>query len=52
MQMSILEDEWRAVRERAPGLAPAVDSAPSTDSAPVAGLAPAGGLAPAVEPAR
>ena len=52
MQMSILEDEWRAVRERAPGLVPAVDPAPSTDSAPVAGLAPAGGLAPAVEPAR
>jgi len=39
IQMSILEDEWRATRERALGLAPAM------------GLTPTVELAPAVEPA-
>jgi RimJ/RimL family protein N-acetyltransferase len=52
IQMSILEDEWRAVRERALGLAPAIDLAPPADPAPVAELASAGGQAPAVKPAH
>jgi RimJ/RimL family protein N-acetyltransferase len=52
IQMSILESEWRAVRERALGLEPAVDVAPPPAPALAPELAPAGGLASAVEPAR